>query len=207
MPKTPNEGGGNGSLPGSDGDAAYALPRGRKLRLDLHSHCHEATYTTHSTVEAARAIVAAARDRGLDGLAITDHIERKWSFEVRRIVAEEYGDTFLIIPGQEAMRGYHHIVELYLAPDCVFRFMAHPTPGSGWDQQLAGLHGLEVANPHWLLDVARIKAVAQERGLLLLTNSDAHSLEAIGQYSNVLDPQELLVRARQITVASRGSQP
>ena len=207
MPTTPNDEGGNGRLREGDGHAADALPCGRTLRLDLHTHCHEATYTTHSTVEAVRAIVATARRRGLDGLAITDHIERKWSFEVRRIVAEEYGDTFLIIPGQEAMRGYHHIVDLYLAPDCVFRFMAHPTPGSGWEHQLAGLHGLEVANPHWQLDTAKIEAVAQEHGLLLLTNSDAHSLEAIGQYSNELDPQELLVRARQPTAAGRGSQP
>jgi hypothetical protein len=126
---------------------------------------------------------------------------------VRRIVAEEFGDSFLIIPGQEAMRGYHHIVELYLAPECVFRFMAHPVSGSGWERQLDGLHGLEFANPHWQLDADHIREIASAQGLLLLTNSDAHSLEAIGHYHNELDPHDLLLRARQPGVRARRSHP
>lgn len=174
----------------------YQLPRGRKLRLDLHSHCHEATYQTHTAIEAAHAIVAAGRARELDGLAITDHIERKWAFEVQRIVANEYGESFYIVAGQEAVRRLHHIVELYLAPGCTFRFMAHPVPGTDWETHLDGLHGLEVANPHWRLDAERIKEVARERDLLLLSDSDAHSLRAIGQYYNEIDPGELFAKAR-----------
>lgn len=167
-----------------------------KLKLDLHTHCHEATYLCCSTDEAARRIGAKLRARGIDGLAITDHLEVRWAYSLRDTVKRLFGEEFVIIPGQEVARGNQHIVELYLDGDTTFRFIAHPT-NPGWEELLTeAIHGLEVENPHWAIDKEKVKDVAAERGLLLLSNSDAHSLEAVGLYYNTIDLDHLVSLAK-----------
>lgn len=169
-----------------------------KLRLDLHTHLHEATFRHFSPEEAAQEIVASLQGKGLDGIAITDHLERRWAFQIKEIVERRYNGRFLIIPGEEVTRRNLHIVELYLEDGSTFRFLAHPPANADLDDPSLGvIHGLEVENGHWTIDGERAREMARRRGLLLLSNSDAHSLGEIGRYFNLIDPRELSARAKE----------
>ena len=57
---------------------------GRRLRLDLHAHTH-ASYDCLCRPEA---VLAAARKRGIDRLAITDHNEIRGALELKRMDPE-----------------------------------------------------------------------------------------------------------------------
>ena len=170
-----------------------------KLRLDLHTHCREALKFAPLDVSIVRKILAAAKRLGLDGLAITDHAEmgKDFAYQVKELVERFFDNQLLIIPGQELRRGVHHVVELYLGEEITFRFISHPGDLSGrLAPALADIHGLEVESGNWFLDQEEIARVAQENELLLLRNSDAHSLSAIGEHYNEIDLQELISRAR-----------
>ena len=172
---------------------------GMKLKLDLHTHCQEATQFAPVDEKTVRKIVEKALERGLDGLAITDHDALKYARRVRQVVEESFDNSIIIIPGQEKRAGDDHVVELYLESDTVFRFIAHP----GYlfhtnHHQLDGIHGLEMHNSYWYIDEEKIRAVAADNDLMLLSNSDAHSLADIGRYYNVVDLDELYGRAEKI---------
>ncbi|MBI2877711.1 MAG: hypothetical protein HYY20_12600, partial [Candidatus Tectomicrobia bacterium] len=61
---------------------------------------------------------------------------------------------------------------------------------------LRELHGLEVENGNQTIDRAGVKAFARHRGLLLLSNSDAHSLSDIGNHYTETSLEELCAHAR-----------
>ncbi len=170
------------------------------MKLDLHTHCYEATCVFRPTRESVGKIVTAARARGLDGIGITDHYNKAYGYKVREIVEEHFPGQMLIIPGQEIDQGPLHVVELYLPGGLTFRFVAHPGyPRSGdfADHIDETLHGLEMRNPTHddEMDQEAIRHAAGKYNLLLLANSDAHFLSDIGKYYNDITIEELCARA------------
>jgi PHP family Zn ribbon phosphoesterase len=170
-----------------------------KLKLDLHTHLQEATQFAPPDEETVGRIVAMAKKRGLDGLAITDHDALNYARRVRQVVEHCFNGALIIIPGQEKRAGDHHVVELYLNDDSVFRFIAHP----GYlfhtnHHQFDGIHGLEIHNSYWYIDQEKISEIAEKNDLIPLSNSDAHSLADIGRYYNLIDLDQLFSRAEKI---------
>jgi PHP family Zn ribbon phosphoesterase len=169
-----------------------------ELKLDLHTHCYEATAFARPTVATVEKIVAQIRDRGLDGIAITDHHNKSFGYEVKEIVERFFDNAVLIIPGQEVDEGLMEIVELYLPGNAIFRFVAHPGyPGQPVVDNKR-LHGIEIENGghNWHIDRQAVKDMAERSGLLLLSNSDAHYLEDIGRFYNEITLEELCQRAQ-----------
>ncbi len=176
-----------------------------KLRMDLHTHVNEAFHLAPVTPEFVEKLVTLIKARGLDGIAITEHHNQKYAYKVKELVDQYFKDEVMIIPGWEINVRLEHKVELFLPGDRVFSFMSHPGYGGwGWEDNLDGVQGLEIDNGEhaWHMDdksKARIREVAQERDLLLLTNSDAHSPDRIGCFSNEIDLDDLIALARPIT--------
>lgn len=170
------------------------------MRLDLHTHCGEATCVYTPTPDVVRKIVAATRAKGLDGIAITEHYNKTYGFKVKEIVDQYFKGEILVIPGQEIDKGKLHVVVLYLPGELTFRFVVHPgypkveDLGSEIDDSI---HGIEVRNPTHddEMDQAAIRKVARKHKLLLLRNSDAHFLSDIGKYYNEITIEELCARA------------
>ncbi|MEW6033794.1 MAG: PHP-associated domain-containing protein [Chloroflexota bacterium] len=162
------------------------------MKLDLHTHCYEATMYARPSVEVVRRIVDRVKDKGLDGIGITDHDGKEYAYQVLRIYEQHFDHDIVLIPGQEVKQGPLDVVELCLPEGCTFRFLAHPPSYSyRWEEHLDGLHGVEVENGNWALDRERVQAAADRYGLMLLRNSDAHSLWDIGRYHNEVTLEEL----------------
>ncbi len=170
------------------------------MKLDLHTHCFEATCIYRPTRDSVARIVAAARARGLDGIGVTEHYNKNFGFKVREIAEEHFPGQMLIIPGEEIDKGNLHVVVLYLPGGLTFRFVAHPGYPRAGDFAAgidASLHGIEMHNPTHddEMDQEAIHRAAREHNLLLLQNSDAHFLSDIGKYYNEITIEELCARA------------
>jgi len=142
-------------------------------------------------------IVAQIKAKGLDGIAITDHWDKDYGFRVKQIVEESFNNEVLIIPGWEIDVGARQEVELFLPNGATFRFLAHPGyPMNSYT--IENVQGIEIENAlhNWHIDKDRVRALAEEHDLLLLKNSDAHSIEWIGRCYNEIDLEELIARAR-----------
>jgi histidinol phosphatase-like PHP family hydrolase len=158
------------------------------MKLDLHTHCHEATRFAKPNISVVKRIITAIKEKGLDGIAITDHNNKNYAFQIQEIVQTYFDNEIIIIPGQELDRVYNHIIELYLPDNTVFRFIAHPgTPSSYWANNIDNIHGIEINNGNYEINHDLVKDLAKQNGLLLLSNSDAHSLSSIGKYYNEID--------------------
>jgi histidinol phosphatase-like PHP family hydrolase len=178
------------------------------LKLDLHTHCREATACPDPSPAIVKRIVSAVKAKGLDGIAITEHYTESYGYAVKEIVHRYFHDEILVIPGKEIDRvflgidkGLFHLVELYLPGDVTFRFVAHPGHPRIKDLEAyidGDIHGIEVGNPSHddEMDTEMIRQLAKKHDLVLLTNSDAHTLEDIGVYHNELDLEHLCLRAR-----------
>ncbi len=171
------------------------------MKLDLHTHCGEATALYNPTLDIVKEIVAAVKGRGLDGIGITEHYNKAYGYKVQEMVIHHFDDEILIIPGREIDKGLLHVVELYLPGDVTFRFIAHPGYPQIRDIEAQiddDIHGIELRNPLHddEMDEERIRELADKYGLLLLANSDAHFLDDIGKYYNEIDIEELCARAR-----------
>lgn len=180
------------------------------MKLDLHTHCREATASPIPTLEIAKRIVTAVKNRGLDGIAVTEHYTEHYAFELKDIVDRYLDSEILIIPGQEIdrmffgrERGIFHVVELYLPGDITFRFIAHP--GHPYVRDLdscidGSINGIEISNPCHddEIDEKTVRQLAEKHDLILLTNSDAHTLSDIGRLYNEIDLDELYARAGEV---------
>lgn len=142
-------------------------------------------------------IVAHIKAKGLDGIAITEHWDKDYGFRVKEIVEESFGNEVLIIPGQELDNSERHVVELYLPNGATFRFLGHPGfPTNSYTvEDVQGIE-IESAMHGWHIDKEKVKALAEEHDLLLLRNSDAHSIDWIGRYYNEIDLEDLIARAK-----------
>lgn len=170
-----------------------------KLKLDLHTHCGEATSLYTPNLDIVKRIVSAAKAKGLDGIGVTEHYNRTYGYKVRELV-EQLDDDLLIIPGQEIDKGLLHVVVLYLPDDLTFRFIAHPgyPPVTDLDSLIDdSFHGIEIGNPLHddEMDQEMIREIAKKHDLLLLTDSDAHFLSDVGKYYNEITIEELCARA------------
>jgi len=168
------------------------------MKLDLHTHCYEATGFRPPTLEIVKRIIDQIKAGGLDGIAITEHWDKNYGFKVKEIVEQFFDNEVLIIPGQEIdIAGRQQDVELYLPNGSIFRFIAHPGyPTSSYI--IENVQGIEIENGlhNWHIDKERVKALADKYDLLILKNSDAHSVERIGQYYNEISLEELCARAK-----------
>jgi histidinol phosphatase-like PHP family hydrolase len=168
------------------------------MKLDLHTHCYEATGFCPPTLEIVKRIIDQIKAGGLDGIAITEHWDKNYGFKVKEIVEQFFDNEVLIIPGQEIdIAGRQQDVELYLPNGSIFRFIAHPGyPTSSYI--IENVQGIEIENGlhNWHIDKERVKALADKYDLLILKNSDAHSVERIGQYYNEISLEELCARAK-----------
>ena len=172
-----------------------------KLKIDLHTHCGEATSLYTPNLDIVKRIVAAAKARGLDGLGITEHYNRNYGYKVKEMVERELNGEILIIPGQEIDKGPLHMVILYLPDDITFRFIAHPgyPPVNDLESYIDdSIHGIELRNPLHddEMDEELIMSIAKKHNLILLQDSDAHFLDDIGKHYNEIDIEELCARAR-----------
>jgi len=146
-------------------------------------------------VETVKMIIEQIKKQSLSGIAVTEHSNKDYGFRVKEI-ADRYfpHEEVIIIPGQEIRLCNEHVVELYLK-DRIFRFCAHPFFGNGFNDFLAketgNIHGIELKNGAWQLQEDRIRKVARRHNLLLLENSDAHSLRDISFHYNEIDLEEL----------------
>lgn len=169
-----------------------------KLKLDLHTHCWEATRYAAPTLETVGKLVAQIKAKGLDGIAITDHYRPQFGFKVREIVEQEFDNAVLIIPGAEVDWGRDDVVELYLDHNLVFRFLAHPGYRGPLPRDADTIQGIEIANDlhNWHINKGAVGTFAQKHDLLLLRNSDAHDLSRIGAFYNEISLDDLHDRAR-----------
>ncbi len=172
------------------------------MKLDLHTHCLEATRYMPASVETVEEIVAAVKASGMDGIAITEHDNKEYGYKVKEIVERSFGNEIVIIPGQEILirleRFYEEIVELYLPDGSTFRFVAHPVHSANLVINSGEFQGIEVANS-WHgteINAEEVRKLAERYDLLLLSNSDAHYLKHIGRVYNEIELEELCVRAR-----------
>jgi PHP family Zn ribbon phosphoesterase len=166
------------------------------LKLDLHVHLQEATNGAIPEAKLVRKLIDVVKSRGLDGIAVTEHSDTSYGYRIKGIVDCEFHGEIIVIPGQEKPCGPHHIVELHLPCGCIFRFVAHPgrlLPP--YSEALNGIQGVEVQNGSWVVDEESVRCFAEERGLILLCNSDAHTLTDIGRHHNVIDLSTLCAAA------------
>ena len=140
--------------------------------------------------------------RRLDGIAVTEHNNKKYGYRVKELV-ERHFPGVIIIPGQEievGLEASEQAVELYLPDGSTFKFWAHPAypPFYPWGFEcIGGIHGMEVANAMYgHLNSSMLEEVAQRNGLFMLRNSDAHYLDDIGRNFNEVDLEELCCLAR-----------
>lgn len=170
-----------------------------RLKLDLHVHCFEAIGYCKANLEVVKKIITQMRDRGLDGIAITDHFNQKFAYEVKDIVDDFIGDDVLIIPGREIEEHDVEIIELCLPDKTIFKFIAHPGyPGdcTAVMNKAPDVHGIEIKNGghSWHMNEKKIREIAEKFQLLLLSNSDAHYLEDIGRLYNEISLVDLSSR-------------
>lgn len=69
------------------------------MKLDLHTHCYEATFFRAPSQEIVARIMAQIKASGLDGIAITEHWDKEYGFKVKEIVTRSFISEVLIIPG------------------------------------------------------------------------------------------------------------
>ena len=175
-----------------------------KLKLDLHTHVWEAFNFVPPTVEIAEKVVSRIRSRGIDGIAITDHRNKEWSFEFRDLVEKHFPGETLIIPGweieirpEENPFAEYQVAELFLPGGGVFRSYCHPGYYSPEIVIEENVHAIEIDNyiHNWHIRKAQVEEIAQANGLLLLEVSDAHNLENIGLRYTEVELDELHFRA------------
>jgi histidinol phosphatase-like PHP family hydrolase len=175
-----------------------------KLKLDLHTHVWEAFNFAPPSVEIAEKVVAQIKSRGIDGIAITDHHNKEWSFEFRELVERRFPGEVLIIPGWEIeIRpernpfAEYQVAELFLPEGGVFRSYCHPGYYSPEIIIEPDVHAIEIDNyiHNWHIRKAQVEEVARAHGLLLFEVSDAHNLENIGLRHTEVDLDDLYSRA------------
>ena len=185
-----------------------------KVKLDLHTHVWEAFNFQDPTPAMARQVVAKIKDRGIDGIAVTDHRNKEWSFRFRDLVEREYPGEVIIIPGWEievrppqSPFSEYQIAELFLPGGGTFRSYCHPGYYSPDIIIEDGIHAIEIDNyiHNWHIRKAQVSEVAEAHDLMVLEVSDAHNLENIGLRYTEVELEELYRRAGEPTADSAPS--
>jgi len=167
------------------------------MKLDLHTHCKEATTARDLDGKVAELILNSVKAAGLDGIAVTEHDSSDYGYKLRDIMDELFPGEIVVIPGREIRIGLNHVVELHLPDNLVFRFIAHPGDLlKHCPEGMNCIHGLEIQNGNQFINESMAREFAFNHGLLLLSNSDAHSLVDIGCHYTDVDIGELCLRVQ-----------
>lgn len=172
-----------------------------KLKLDLHTHVFEEFFPVAPkliTVNSVGRLVAKIKSLGLDGIAVTEHNNKDFGYYTKEIVEKHFAGQVIIIPGREVEEFSIHYVELDLHSEgkTSFRFLAHPGYPADPEKEVRRFDGIEIDNAmhNWHIDKARVRAIAKENNLMLLSNSDAHYLRDLGRCFNEISLSSLSVR-------------
>ncbi len=185
-------------------------------KFDLHSH----SAFSADGISRPEEMVEAAKSKGLDGLAITDHDNGdSVNYLMERGLMREDGasvDGFLVIPGMEVTTAEGHLLALGVAlpndlkgtPAREVAALVHAKgglviPSHPFDRFRSGIRrkvldelaidALEVFNAATTLHRHNRQALqyAQERGVGMLASSDAHHFSAVGTAYTKLEVTEL----------------
>ena len=174
-----------------------AAEPGARMRIDFHMH----TWGSHDCLSDPEAVLAQARARGIDRIALTDHNE----IDVALEMAACYRDAIIVGEEVKTAEGID-VIGLYLhdripkgtpAVETAHRirdqgglvYLPHPfARGKGGegryvDMMVPHLDIIEVHNGRLRPDRlnARAVAVADEHGLLRTAGSDAHTIGEVGR--------------------------
>ena len=180
-----------------------------KLKLDLHTHVWEAFNFQPPSLEIAEKVIRQVKSAGIDGIGITDHHNKDWSFEFRELVEEYFPGEIVVIPGWEIeVRpeqnpfAEYQVAELFLPPmDGMegggFRNYCHPGYYSPEIIIEQDIHAIEIDNylHNWHIRKPQVREKASTHGLILTEVSDAHKLENIGLRYTEIELSELYERA------------
>ena len=180
-----------------------------KLKLDLHTHVWEAFNFQPPSVEIAEKVIRQVKAAGIDGIGITDHHNKDWSFEFRELVEQHFPGEIVVIPGWEIeIRpeqnpfAEYQVAELFLPPmdgmeGGVFRSYCHPGYYSPEIIIEQDIHAIEIDNyiHNWHIRKPQVEDKAETYDLLLTQVSDAHNLESIGLRYTEIDLAEMYRRA------------
>lgn len=200
-----------------------------RVRLDLHVHT---TYSFDSAIDPA-SLREICRERGLDGVAITDHDSLRGSLEF----ASELPDL-LVVPGSEIRSSEGEIIGLFLseevpsgltAPETMRRIheqgglvlIPHPFDivklkrmrASRLEELMEEIDAMEALNgkPRWWLANRRAQHFAREHRLPVTAGSDAHKAAHVGllytEMERFTGPQEFLASLRDASVHGRRYSP
>ncbi len=189
----------------------------KKHKLDLHVH----TQFSADSVADPEAIIASAKEKGLDGIAITDHNTSECvDYYLERGLMRPDGravDGFLIVPGQEITTSEGHLLALgvhlpYLkgvspaeAIDIIHRKGGIAVPPHPYDQFRAGirekiLDGLDIDAIEVFNAASTFRRYnryayeyASKRGLPKTAASDAHHPSAVGTAFTILSTDDFSV--------------
>lgn len=189
----------------------------KKHKLDLHVH----TQFSADSVADPEEVIASAKEKGLDGIAVTDHNTSECvDYYIERGLMRADGrpvDGFLIVPGQEITTSEGHLLALgthlpYLkgispaeAIDIIHQKGGVAVPPHPYDQFRAGirekvldaldLDAIEVFNA--ASTFRRYNRYALEyairRGLPTTAASDAHHPSAVGTAFTILATDDFSV--------------
>ena len=179
------------------------------MRFDLHIHsCY-----SKDCASPVAAILKQAIRAGLDGIAICDHDTVEGSLEARRL-ADEMGLDLVIVPGIEVTTNRGHllvlganesfpinsdprdIIKIARERECL---IVAPHPYKGYPKSLGDVSDLdvdaiEVLNSRFILGKFNERAVkmAENLGLPMLGNSDAHFVGMVGRAYTEIDAEPLV---------------
>jgi len=200
------------------------------LRAAFDLHVHSAA--SHDACDWPEALIAAARRQGLDGIAITDHDNRKgFEYCLKRGLAREDGlpvEGILIIPGEEITTADGHLLAYGPSPRglagkpaleaCkqVTEAGGVPVPAHPFDAWRQGIRpprlnvlpisSLEIFNSASSRKTNQQAAkYASVRSLGRLGGSDAHLASAVGAARTLLEVEELSV-ANVLAALRRGGE-
>jgi hypothetical protein len=181
--------------------------KGDRLKLDLHTHVFEEFlpgFPGAITLRSVEKLVKHIKSVGLDGIAITEHDTKAYGYRVKEIVATQFNNEVIIIPGQEFQNGPIHFVELDLPCDdrvVPFKFLVHPGYPGEPVKHLKGFNGIEIENAlhNWHIVREEVKQMAAEHNLVLLSNSDAHYLRDVGSCFTEISIEDLCLHCRTLS--------
>lgn len=175
-------------------------------KIDLHIH---SKYSYDSYLE-PKIIIKIAKKRNLDGIAITDHNSLKGSIEAKKIATD-----ILIIQGSEIKTSIGEILaysikeeikpkqNIYEAIDNIHEqggIAVAPHPFDMFRRYngkniVRGIDGIEVFNSRCILNFFNYLALkkAKEMNLPMISGSDAHTIEEIGNAFTTFDSDSNII--------------
>ena len=173
------------------------------MRFDLHIHtsCSDGR-------DDVETVLKAALEKGLDGVAITDHDTMEGAFLARKLV-EENGLDLLVIPGVEVSTSQGHLLALGIeklppskqSPEETIDFVhqqggiaivSHPYHVFRHAMyRIPDCDAVEVYNSKHIFGIANAWARRQalKRGLPMVAGSDAHMMGTVGLGVTIIETE------------------